>query len=826
MNAKKTILRLVGGLLGLAGCQAIYAGDLLVPNYSFENGLASWTQTRGAGGITLDATQHHAGANSVKIVDDSDARECGLESDCVACSAGITYQIYAWARIESGGAELTLRFLDRTNAVISSMTVSKRSPASQWTYLSVQGNAPPGTVGLQILIGSNAVNTGTVYWDEILVTSALGDISDVGPQVFGASTHAAAFGQDAANNDKIYVIQDGAPDGGVTPAILHVVDANTLAVDKSAALVDSQGGWGIAVASDRKVYAGVYNTGHVFQITPDGSNLRDLGVAIPGETFLYGMSAGANGEIYGGTFPSAAVFKYTPGVGFSQLGPKPFHSRATYVRTTAYDRSNNVLYVGTGVGAKLLRLDLAAARSTETLPAQFGGEEFAYGTRVCGTKVLTHLLSSSTGVVLDTTPAGAATLDAAFPMGSLEFTPVDKGLVYYTNGRMVNSYNLATKVSAAFGQSWQGNAYAMTVMSLTDQARFPGKAVVGVSSFAGQIWINKTDISSGYTMAKAIAVAPMRLSIESIVGGPDGKIYSSGYLTGGTGIYTPLRSDLNPPTQRGVEQCEGMTTLKTKIYFGGYPQAYLYEYDPFSPWIAGSNPRPLFNLGPDNQDRPFGMTSDGLGKVYMGTLATYGALGGTVTEYNASTGTHTVHQHNTMGITDLSVIALAYFNGAVYGGTTVSGGLGIAPSQSMAKLLKYTVSTGTGVGIALPASITNRKAITAITVGPDQKIWMMVEGWLVIYDPATNKFDYQANLFPSIVYNPTASSVVARDAALITGKDGWVYGTIKGNTLFKLDPATKAMTVITSTNGGTGLAEDAFRNLYYFNGTNLRRYSF
>ena len=102
----------------------------------------------------------------------------------------------------------------------------------------------------------------------------------------------------------------------------------------------------------------------------------------------------------------------------------------------------------------------------------------------------------------------------------------------------------------------------------------------------------------------------------------------------------------------------------------------------------------------------------------------------------------------------------------------------------------------------------------------------MVEGWLVIYNPVTGTFDYRANLFPSLVYTPTASSVFARDATLVTAKDGWVYGTIQGRILFKLDPATKAMTVITATEGGTGLTADVYGNLYFFSGTNLRRYAF
>lgn len=825
----KTSSALLGRLClvfwGLVSGVVAHAGDILVPNHSFEEAAAQWTITEGKDGITIATAPTHAGARSLKVVDASTSSGCWIESAAVECRAGVTYQAYAWAFPVEGTGELQLCFYNRAGEVLGTSSAIATGPRQQWSFAKVRGAAPATAVHFRVRLGSGTAATSTTFWDEVLVTTALGTLTDVGPQVSSAATHGAAFGQDLNGRDKIYILQDGALDGGATPGKLHVIDAATLAVDHSFVLPGSSGGWSVVVASDRKVYAGVYATGHVFQYVPGEDRVVDLGQALPGETFLYGLSAGADGAIYGGTFGHGKVFRYKPSEGFSQVGPGPFCAGATYVRTTAYDAANRVLYVGTGAGAKLFRYNLADGTSADILPAQFKNEEFCYGTQVIGSKVLTHLLSTVKGVVLDVSPTGAVTVDAVLPQYSLLFSPEADGMVYYTNGGVLYSYALATKTAENLKQTWPGNAYAMAVLTLPDQARFPGRTVFGVCSNAGQIWVAQTNLKTARTNAAPIAVPEIKQTIEHIIGGPDGKIYVSGFLVGGTGIYSPMRSDITTPTLRGVSQCEGMTTLGGKIYYGGYPGANCYEHDPAAPWVSGSNPRIAFSLKPQRQDRPFGMTS-GAGRVFFGTVPDYGVLGGALAVYDPVTCKHTVQMHDQLGITDLSLIALAYAEGKVYGGTTISGGLGAAPTQTRAKLLEFDVTAGTGRGIALPESIPNQKVISAVLAGPEGRIWLMVEGWLVIYNPATGVFEHQANLFPEVVYKPTANAAKLRDAALHLGYDGWIYGTISDRVLFKLDPATKALTVITEKEGGTGLTEDVYRNLYFFKGSNLRRYAY
>ncbi|GGD52280.1 carbohydrate binding domain-containing protein [Paenibacillus nasutitermitis] len=813
---KKKILAVILLLLSFIPIIQANAADMLIPNYSFESNLTSWTQNFGTGGITASTAQQHSGAKSIKITDTLNTGQFGIQSAFMSATAGTTYETYAWAYITSGAADLYLRYYDSSHTLITSTYVSKSSPTNQWTYLKARMTAPAGTAYLAVLLYSNNANVGTAYWDDVTVTA---EFTTLGPQVTSASIHAATFGKDSANNDMIYAVVDGALDG-TTQARLVAINANTLAVANSFTLPGSSGGWAATTATDGKVYVGAYTNGHLYQYTPGAASVIDLGQALAGETFIYGLTPGLSGKVYAGTFPNARLFKYTPGTGFAGIGPTPFSPGSVYSRAVAYDAANDITYVGTGTNARLMRFDNKTGTNVNILPAAYSSESLIYGLNVSGTKVFAHMSPSTSVVVMNVTSGGVATLDAVIPsMTSTYVSPADNGLVYYTKDTTLYSYNMASKVSTSLSSGFGVNPYAFGILTLTDQVNYPGKSVVGIGNCNGILCVSKYDIQTGYTAYAPLSVSESVSGIESILGGADGKIYSSGYLTGGTGIYTPLRSDLNTPTLRGVEQAEGMTTLNGKNYFGGYPGAIIYEHDPNSAWVSGTNPRQMFSLEANQQDRPFGMASGG-GLLFIGTAPEYGILGGALTIYNPATSQYTVHQNI---VNKQSIIALTYLNGYVYGGSSVSGGLGIAPSQTEAKLLKYKVSDGTSTVISLPVS--GLKAITAVTVGPDGNIWMMAEGYLFLYNPTTNAFVYYYNWFPTVSYNPTATATMVRDATLISAKDGNVYGTISGLKLFRIVPSTMSMTVLDS-GGAIGLSPDWFGNLYYFTGSTLKRYAF
>jgi hypothetical protein len=98
----------------------------------------------------------------------------------------------------------------------------------------------------------------------------------------------------------------------------------------------------------------------------------------------------------------------------------------------------------------------------------------------------------------------------------------------------------------------------------------------------------------------------------------------------------------------------------------------------------------------------------------------------------------------------------------------------------------------------------------------------MDEGYLFIYNISTGTISYSSNIISSIDY--ANYDHAWKDASLEVGKDGYVYGTAGGK-LFKVNPSTKAVTIILSS-GASGLTQDEYGNMYYKNGPTLYRYSF
>lgn len=791
------------------------AGDLLVPDFDFEAGdLGHWSVT-GRARLRSAPDPAFSGQACVHL----DGPAAAVASEPVGDADGMPGTRYvAYVHSRGDGGSVSLEFDDAAGRDLGRVTATFAASGPRWTGRSVSAIAPAGAVQVRIRLASE---TGTDF-DRVLLTRQL---TDLGPQVYTANTHTAVFTH-AGGANRLYLVRDGALDGGRTPGQFVVVDPDAGRILQDLPLPGSEGSWGVTVATDGTVYTGVYATGEVFRFRPGDKRVTSVG-RVPGQSFLYYLCPGADGAIYGGTYPDAKVFRYAPAEGFS-LWPQdgPAAPGTTYVRGTAFDPRRGVVYAAASTPVKLIRWDPRTGDHRDILPAAHADEAFILGLRVAGGKVFARLADHETCVVLDPGADGRnVTEDAAFPMSSIYVSPEQAGEVYYTHQREICAYDLATKTTRRTGAAWPSNGYELGLLTLADQAGFPGATLMAVGNRAGQIWLGRYNLRTGRTAVTYLPIPGVKQSLESIIAGPDGRIYSSGYLTGGTGIYTPMRDDVSPPTRRGVSQAEGIATLAGKIYYGGYPGALLYEHDPARPWVEAENPRILFNLTAEEQDRPFGMSSGG-GRVIMGTAPNYGHLGGALCLYDPATGGKRIRGAKALGIPDLALIATCWADGIIYGGTSVSGGIGAAPTQTRARLLRYDIAADRGEGIALPDSIPNQAAITAVCPAPDGRIWLMCEGWLVVYDPATRAFVHQANLFPDVAYHPQASLVTLRDATLRVARDGCVYGTIHNRHFFRIDPRTYAMTIVRECpEGCVGLTADAYGNLYFIAGTDLVRWA-
>lgn len=787
------------------------AGDLLVTNYSFESALANWTQKYGTGGITADATQHYTGSYSCKIVDNSATTQWGIESAELPATASNYYSAQARVYITSGSADLYLRFWNSSHAYLSAVVATKSSPTGSWTYLSAKGQAPAGTAYATVMLYSNSANVGTAYWDDVQV---IANYTDLGVQVTNASMHAATMGI-GANANKIYSLQDGAE--GDWDAAMSIINLDTETVTASYTLAGASGGWGATTATDGQIYFGTYYNAGLYRYTPGGTSMTLLGTPF-GDSHIRCLTAGLSGKVYGGTYSSAGYFRYLSGSGITQVGSLPIFAGMSYIQGADYDEATDYSYLGCATPAKLVKLSHANGTTTNILPAQFAGEEFVYTVDVQGGRIFARTTPSNTLVVLNKSN-NQLVYSEANGIASMGTTPLLNNKVYYcanATGAPLKAYDTTTDVVTSTGYSPNFYPQRIGLATLADQVNYPGQSVVGIGNAGGNTWVFKYNPATGQSRKFLAPVAETPVTINNIGAGPDQKIYSSGYLTGGTGVYTPNRSDQYVQYD-GIMQTYGMQPLNGLMYFATYPNAKLYKYDPAVGWASGRTL--LYDMVAEAQSRPVAITTDG-SKLYIGTIAEYGQLDGALTIYNPATNTKTVK----VGlVNDQGVSALAYYNGKVYGGTSVAGGLGSTPTQADAKFFIYNPATDTTTVRSLPTVVgrSHLTSITALAAASDGRIWGFAEGCLFIYNPSTDMITHIWDKFTDVNYGTAGAWY---DAALQPTKDGMLYGTIKQKYLFRIDLSTGNIIQLLNT-GANRIAEDGFGNIYYTVDTRLWRYA-
>jgi hypothetical protein len=797
----------------------VHAGDLLIDNYGFESGLTGWQagdvdggkvsapSDRCADAATVSTDRHASGTASLKLTTSAGCRVVGAMSTAVPVSPGQRYTAFASASGDRGSATLTLVFTDAAGHITN---VAPGSPGTagtgDWGQVRVDGVAAPKAARVAVIAAADPQHTGTVYVDDVLITARH---TDLGVQMSRASVNASTFGADGT----AYTVVVGSD---TYAAHLIGIDAGTGKVTVNKELVGAMGAWGATTATDGSVYVGSYNYddpaygSRLYRYTPGTGEVTDLGQPIAGDQFVWGLTAGPDGAVYGGGYPSGAAFAYRPGTGFTPIGGgTALAPPEQYGHAAAYDPTLDMAYVGIGAHAHLMACPHAGATCTDVLPAEFASEEFVYSLSAGDGYAFANLAASGDGhlavlkVTDDGTPAATLVTDikgVKFPGAT---APLN-GKVYYwsTNGRL-NSYELATGAV----QKYDLAKPTVSIRRLQAVAGPDGTVLRAIGNTPAGPGVYTYNVDTGVSTTVMAQNAPATpTTIQSIQAGPDGKIYSSGYLIGGTAAYTPMRSDQDVQ-MTGLGQAEGQVTIGDTLYFGVYPGAIIYAYKPSQPWASGTNPHQVCSLTAADQDRPYGMVNAD-GKLYIGTMAAYGKFDGGLSVYDPATGQCSTQSNI---VPDQTIASLTYLDGKVYGGSMIWGGFGSDPIASEAKLLVYDTATGTNNVVDLPDK--GLRSVLGLTVGPDHRIWMVAEDHLLVYDPATGRFVHDQQIFPELNIRST-DRLDAYDAFLTTAGDGSVYGTIHNSYLFRIDPRTMAVTVVDRVNAHH-LVPDAYGNLYY-----------
>ena len=790
--------------------------------------IPGWSKTKpaDASSFTVSSERKDGGDYSLHI-SSTPGEYINVISELIPIEAGATYSLAVRTWIENGSADMYVRFFDANGIYMGKQFWNITSePVGIWFDQYVTAIAPEDAQYAAILFaGSNKKNY-SYFVDNIKLMRGEHNIPEVpipensitvvgenlGPQIRKATLMRGAVGLDANDRQVIYTVVAGAP------SIFTIIDIETEQVVKSMPMADTSGAWSVTMSGDGSVYMGAYNLGLLYRYIPSTDELVNLGHPFATkDSVLYPMAAGKDGIMYGSTYPTAHLYAYNPASNdFMDYGTlSTQNSGERWSRVTVYDEETHKIYAGVGNVPRLVEYDLTTGEKRDLLPAGFENIVSVYDLNIADGKLFarkeannaneTFVIDIASGELVEVTNADTgekSTTFINFSRGVSPVSPIANKLYFAGVGGLLYEFDLDTNSYRSTDVSIEGAAIAYQYLELNEPG-FPSYSLVGLSGNSGKMF--KYNLETGAVKLTDIQVPAEPVNIHEMIKGPDGKIYSAGYLQGNLGVYTPTNGDSN--YYEGIGQGEAMTVIHNKLYLGIYPGATIYEYDLSKPWNRTNsdqlNPNRLFSLADINQDRPFGLAgAEDLNKLFVGTVPKNGMLGGALAVYDIEAG-GTPEVYDNL-IADQSILSLAYHDGLLYGGTSIHGGQGGTPTKSEAKLFIWDVLSKEKVFEVVP--VVGKQAITALHIGPDGNVWGLANGTLFVFDIETRQVTYSDNAFPS-------ASGRWIDGSMENGTDGNVYATVGGN-FFKVDAVTKEITVLAT--GVRKLTQDDFGNFYMY----------
>lgn len=747
-----------------------------VANPSFEEpsvdgNIPSWRQTFGPSGAFSIVSDASDGAQAVRMVDSDRSTSTGLQSATFAVDAGQTYEVSAAVRRTEGLPGVYLLFFDAAGTRIGSTEDFFPTPANAYTTVSVDGVAPAGATQAAVLLYSSGYQITTAVWDDVRVR-AVPDTTwqekIVGQPITNIAVLAGGFGT-VAGQDLTYQVLSG------TVGTLVVTDTASGEVLGRHELPGAEGSWGVTSTADGTAYVSGWPNGHLYRYVPGADAVEDLGQPVPGQSFLWKLDVGDDGRVYGGSYPGGAVFSYDPATGTTHNFGQVL-AGSQYVRDVA--AGDGVVYAGLGsVRARVVEIDTeSGARREIPLPAPYDSEGTVYDVDLVGDLLFVRVEQTSTLLVHDL-GTGEWVADLGKVKGLQVSGPDRAGRVYFAAAsNKLMSYNVESGKVADTGASVPGSTRGFGWATLGTQ-KFPDRTLV-MSTYAGGVWAFNPWTGATTTIKPQFDGLPVPL--RSLAEGPDGRIYTSGYQSGGLAAYDAATGDVERFPSGTVGQVEGSATANGKLYLGVYPGANLYSFDPASTFDFGTNPKKIASLTAQGQDRAVAWATDGE-TVAAGYIATYGKLNGSVSIIDPAT--DEVRSFHDV-VPNQSVASLEIVDGLVLGGTTVYGGLGATPTEDEAELFLLDPATGEVIWRDVP--IAGERAITALRQAPDGTVWGVTAGMLFQFD-----VDSRQVVRSQLISPMDWSSVghVWTSGELAFASDGTMYALVRGD-LFRVDTAT------------------------------------
>ena len=513
-------------------------------------------------------------------------------------------------------------------------------------------------------------------------------------------------------------------------ATFIVIDIDKEKIVYSHDVPGATGSWGVATASDDRVYFGTYINGGFYRFDPRTEMTETLSSNMPNSKFIFSLDTDSSNNVYGGTWPNCAVFKYSGNNEELEFYDEKIVKSEDYVRMVLFDEKRETLYASVSAHSHIIEYKCGEGSLRDLLPEKYKDEAFVKLMGIKNDMLITFMVKAQKVVTIDLITGNILVeIDVSDLDG--ETMPKEVLIENLVTGGRNGGYVFDIKTLKPYMFKAGVEDSVMGIWAYSD-----GHSLL-ISSFEGLIYLY--DTITGIKKKLDIKIPRKNIEIRQLHLTEDELIHSGGYLRGGNNIYDPKT---NIGTQYdGIGQCEGITSYEGKVYFGKYPGAYIYEYDTTKNWSAPGNPRLLFELKtPANQDRPFAMKVYN-GKLYIGTIPNYGDAQGAMTIYDIESGKHEIRKDFS---DSRSIVSFEYNDGILYGGTTVCGGLGSYTKHESGTVFAMNIETGEYLYEVVP--VKDCKNAGGLCLTDDGKLLGCADSTFFIMSPDNGEIEYSKKL--------------------------------------------------------------------------------
>lgn len=550
-------------------------------------------------------------------------------------------------------------------------------------------------------------------------------------------------------------------------AVFNLIDLESKEIVLEKPLIGAESSWQMIRHKDSVYIAGTGDFGcfgHLYSLSLSDLTFKNHGVVAANERFLWSITTDNERYLYIGTWPGGKIIRFDVETedffDFGTIVPKQ-----DYLRSLAY--LNGYLYAGVGPQGSLVKIEpntLEKAHLEDGALDILGLDKeslpFCYELKACDPYVLAFFSTEKKELLAYNTKTDSWHYLTDNYQGMM--VEDENGDIFYTTKKGLFRFLRNTGQSELIDSSFT--------------ASFKGGGIIDKKLYS--VFFNgnllQYNISSKLTKTQKTPAKGQATQIQTIFMGPDDNLYFSSY-PGGTGAkVNPLSKEIQ---RFALEQAEGMGSLGKDIYLGIYPGGRLYRLETEKPIKEGSNPEKIYDIK-KSQDRPFVVTSY-KDKVYVGTVPDYGRLGGGIAIYDPKTNSGETYAPIIDGH---SISSLLAYEGILYGGTSIYGGLGIEPKEKHGLMFEWDIESKTLLKTFLPLpEAKNAPMISGFCLVGDL-LYGAFDGILFAYDISLKRVVKYRNLYPQV-----KSYGRWRPVQTFLGSDGFLYSNLGGK-ITVIDP--------------------------------------